>query len=259
MQDRYSGDVGDFGKFGLLRHLVNDTAYCLGINWYLFPNEKRNEDGKFIHYLSDTQYQACDTELLNKLKNIVSNKRTVSALEKSQLFRCSTRYFSDGVDFYSQSPGQTKSNKSRRLLLRKNWQEKATTALSSCNVIFLDPDNGLEIDSCKSLNQKKSGKYAYFDEINQFHKGKIFTVIYHHLNRHKNHGTHQEQIRTRAQELAKHINPVDTVYCLRYTPYSPRAFFILSTEGASKIVADKLYSFRNSAWGQYWDNYYECK
>jgi len=30
MQDRYSGDVGDFGKFGLLRHLVNDTGYRLG-------------------------------------------------------------------------------------------------------------------------------------------------------------------------------------------------------------------------------------
>ena len=26
MQDRYAGDVGDFGKFGLLRHLCGETA-----------------------------------------------------------------------------------------------------------------------------------------------------------------------------------------------------------------------------------------
>jgi hypothetical protein len=52
MQDRYSGDVGDFGKFGLLRHILNGSQLKLGINWYLFPNEDHNEDGRFINYLS---------------------------------------------------------------------------------------------------------------------------------------------------------------------------------------------------------------
>ncbi len=227
MQDRYSGDVGDFGKFGLLRHLLNGSKYRLGINWYLYPTEQHNEDGKFIRYLSSQQYKKCDKELHQKLNDVVANTRYVKALENAQLFICRTNYFSNIVDFYPEYPGQTKANKDKRLLLRKEWQNKAISTLSACNVLFLDPDNGLEIDSCKSLSMKKSGKFAYFDEINKFHKDKAFTVIYQHLNRHRNHGTHTEQIQNRAHELKDKISSVHAVHCLRYTPYSPRAFFIL--------------------------------
>jgi hypothetical protein len=34
MQNRYVGDIGDFGKFGLLR-FIEDTGLRIGINWYL--------------------------------------------------------------------------------------------------------------------------------------------------------------------------------------------------------------------------------
>lgn len=258
MQDRYSGDVGDFGKFGLLRHLLNGTKYHLGINWYLYPNEKHNEDGKFIRYLTNPQYRQCDVELHQKLKSVVSNTRCINALENAQLFNCETSYFSNAVDFYPDFPDQTKANKEKRLLLRTEWQSKAISALSDSNVLFLDPDNGLEIDSCKSLNQKKSGKFAYFNEINKFHKGKAFTVIYHHLNRHKNHGTHTEQIKNRAHELKRNIESVHTVHCLRYTPYSPRVFFILTTGQVNNEITGKLSNFNTGCWGRYWDNYYEC-
>jgi len=177
VQNRYSGDVGDFGKFGLLRHLLNDSQYSLGINWYLFPDEGHNEDGKFTRYLLNPDFELCDSGLHNKLKTVVSNKRCVQALEKSNLFRCKTTYFSNTVDFYTDFPSQTKKNKETRLSLRKKWQANTIANLSNSNVLFIDPDNGLQIESCKSLNQKKSGKFAYFNEISKFHEGKAFTVI----------------------------------------------------------------------------------
>src|ERR1700684_4163658 len=40
MQDRYVGDVGDFGKFGLLRALCGEShplPLKLGVVWYRFP------------------------------------------------------------------------------------------------------------------------------------------------------------------------------------------------------------------------------
>lgn len=259
MQDRYSGDVGDFGKFGLLRHLLNDSEYSLGVNWYLFPNEQHNEDGKFIKYLSSQEYKQCDKELHEKLKSVVANTRCVSALENANLFNCQTTYFSNIVDFYPKYPGQTKVNKEKRLSLRNTWKDLAISTLATNNVLFLDPDNGLEVDSCKSLNQKRSGKFTFFDEINKFHQGKAFTVIYHHLNRHKNHGTHVEQIQNRAQELKDKIDPVHTVFCLRYTPYSPRVFFILATANVMSEIKMKLNNFMGGNWGQYWGSYYECK
>lgn len=40
MQDRYVGDIGDFGKYGLLRALcAHDLS--LGVVWYLVPDESR--------------------------------------------------------------------------------------------------------------------------------------------------------------------------------------------------------------------------
>ena len=263
MQNRYSGDVGDFGKFGLIRHLVNDSKYHLGINWYLHPDEGHNDDGKFVEYLSGSKYKECDEELHKKLKAVVlQNKRAIKTLEDAQLFNCRTSYFSDNLDFYSKFSSQSKSDKEKRLVLRKEWQDRAISKLSNSNVLFLDPDNGLEIASCKSLNQKKSSKFAYFDEINRFHGGKAFTLIYHHLNRHKDHGTHSEQIKQRSHELKNKINSVETVYCLRYTPYSPRAFFILATEPVNIEIKKKLNTFlgknEKSRWARYWDNYFEC-
>ena len=39
MQNRYTGDIGDFGKLGLLRQL-RQTGLSIGVNWYLTPDER---------------------------------------------------------------------------------------------------------------------------------------------------------------------------------------------------------------------------
>lgn len=35
MQDKYVGDIGDFGKYALLKHMRNEMDLSLGIVWYL--------------------------------------------------------------------------------------------------------------------------------------------------------------------------------------------------------------------------------
>lgn len=66
MQDKYTGDVGDFGKFGLLRVLCgqNDAStLSLGVVWYLAAIESPNNDGKHIKYLLDPppqEFSDCD-------------------------------------------------------------------------------------------------------------------------------------------------------------------------------------------------------
>jgi hypothetical protein len=44
MQDRYAGDIGDFVKLGLIRHLADPVSNggmgsTVGLNWYLAPDE----------------------------------------------------------------------------------------------------------------------------------------------------------------------------------------------------------------------------
>lgn len=84
MQNRYAGDVGDFGKLGLLRQLTS-SQLNIGVNWYLAPDESHNADGKHIGYIQDTRYNGCDDSLRNSLKEIVNGQRSVSALETMYL------------------------------------------------------------------------------------------------------------------------------------------------------------------------------
>src|ERR1035441_1110889 len=57
MQDRYAGDVGDFGKLGLLRHLCGRASphthptLAPGVIWYRVADETHNGDGRHISYL----------------------------------------------------------------------------------------------------------------------------------------------------------------------------------------------------------------
>lgn len=96
MQNRYTGDVGDFGKYGLLRFLfMPELGGCdlqLGVNWYLVPNENHNNDGKHITYLNYIEpkkinfYKDCDPPLYSELKAIVSeNRRSVDRIEGAHI------------------------------------------------------------------------------------------------------------------------------------------------------------------------------
>ena len=84
MQNRYAGDVGDFGKLGLLRGLTS-SQLDIGVNWYLTPDENHNADGKHIGYITDTRYKGCDDSLRNSLEKIVEGERSVSSLEAMDL------------------------------------------------------------------------------------------------------------------------------------------------------------------------------
>ena len=48
MQDRYAGDIGDFGKFGLLKELSH-RGLSIGVNWYktLPLKSEKKADGTF--------------------------------------------------------------------------------------------------------------------------------------------------------------------------------------------------------------------
>ena len=83
MQNKYVGDIGDFGKYGLLRALTghqttsaSEPHLTLGVVWYLFPNETTTADGKFIGYLrrtaaNDTKFRDCDRPLYDTLRCLV--------------------------------------------------------------------------------------------------------------------------------------------------------------------------------------------
>ena len=105
MQDRYAGDVGDFLKFGLLRHLVGQpdsgVPMRLGVVWYRTADESHNADGKHIAYLTQGHPTAellrpMDPDLHLRLASIVSvPERSVRALERAAVTGPNVAFFAD--------------------------------------------------------------------------------------------------------------------------------------------------------------------
>ena len=51
MQDRYTGDIGDFGLLRALVRKGHEAERKLGIIWYLVPDETRSTEGNLTAYL----------------------------------------------------------------------------------------------------------------------------------------------------------------------------------------------------------------
>ena len=91
-------------------------------------------------------------------------------------------------------------------------------------------------------------------EISELMKDKDVMIVYHHLSR---NGTHEKQISIKASELREHIAPTGRIFALRFRPYSPRAYFIITNRLAENRVRQSFLSFMQSTYGKHWDSYYE--
>ena len=63
MQDRYAGDVGDYGKLALLRRLCKPN-FRLGIVWYTTTIPENNADGKHVNF---SHLRHLDEEVFDRL------------------------------------------------------------------------------------------------------------------------------------------------------------------------------------------------
>ncbi len=252
MQDRYAGDIGDFGKFYLLRKLFDSTKYQIGVVWYLFPNEDHNSDGLHIGYLCSEEYRRYDGELIEKLTNVVKEicGRSVSLLENQHVLPENTVFYSEYLKCYDKNQESKNREESRR-----EWLSSALSKVSDCNVIFLDPDNGLEVKSVKSKARKTAGKYVFYDEVINFFKNENtkVCVVYHHLSR---NGTHESQMKDRMKALCEHISDEIsdfTVFAIRFRPFSPRAFFIIAKKSEEGKIESKLSTILKGIDESKWD------
>ena len=103
MKDQYVGDINDFAKFALLRHLAGSTgnAFRVGVVWYLTPNDDRLRDGNKTKYLCGRKarlYSSVEPYVFETLRSLVSSgRRTVDHLSACGLLPPTTSYFSEPV------------------------------------------------------------------------------------------------------------------------------------------------------------------
>ena len=70
MKNQYFGDVGDYGKYGLLRFIAK-RGVTIAVNWYLTPDDQSN-DGNIRGYLTNDRDRKYDPELFDVMTGIVN-------------------------------------------------------------------------------------------------------------------------------------------------------------------------------------------
>lgn len=66
--------------------------------------------------------------------------------------------------------------------LRKKWHEKALEKLCGSEIVFLDPDNGLQVLST-SLTSEKGNKYIGYKELEDYFNLGTSIIFYNHRER----------------------------------------------------------------------------
>lgn len=210
MQNRYSGDIGDYIKLALLRGISEGRR--LGVAWFLYPDEGHNSDGKHTAYLSNpTTWRHLDPPLFDRLGEVVRCERSVQALQRTF----------DKEAHFATEPVPTDLTAAERSAARKHWFERNLRHLSQCDFVFADPDNGLVGDEDWRRKTSSFGKQMPLSEARAFSAGRC-AVIYHHNSRFK--GGHDAEVDSwlRALEMP--------AIAVRATAYSCRTFFVINPD-----------------------------
>lgn len=238
MQSRYTGDIGDFGKFLLLKHLFPHQP--IATIWYLYPGESHNTDGRYtVEEGNTTIYRNCyaiDPHMSNIFNTIHSSfERHIDLFETFDVLNNGC-YFSEEV-------------LGKREDYRIQWLERAVAFVKNqqCSVVCLDPDNGIEPSSMKKLSILKQGKYAKYAEIEQFFalERVDHVVIYQHFNRLKKH---EEQMKFAKEKFEMLYKGRAKVNIIRHNPVQARFYIILSKiplyDEAQQSILDLRYGER---------------
>jgi len=223
MKNQYFGDINDYRKYGLLRLLTGgriETAVC----WMLTPDDGRG-DGGFTGYLEQPEgWRHYDPELFDHVHESVLQRglRDVSEIENSDLLPSCT-FLSDVV------PDESAN--------RVAYFQQLTELARGCDLVFFDPDNGIEVKS-KPCGRKGSCKYLYWREMEAFRKAGHSLLIYQHFPRVKR----DPFIQNKAEQLMERTG-AKGIFCFR-TSYV--AFFLVPQADSknyfrcrSEVVAER--------------------
>ena len=237
MQDRYAGDVGDFGKLGMLR-CMEDAGLKVGINWYLVGDESRNNDGKHIGYLKDEKYRGCDDELLASLNGMLEQgKRSVLEIERLNLLN-TQKYYHERISEPRTQIGITRSE----------WYKRGLVAMSGCDLVFLDPDNGM-LPKSVSRGSDKSIKYVLPEEIMGYYEAGHSVVFYSHRTR--------EQLDVYLERFADLFDEAERqgarIRGITFKRGTVRDYFFIMHEEHISQVEKALEKLLDSKWSQHFE------
>lgn len=153
MKDQYFGNRHDYIKYALLRRLTRDNGVRTAVCWMLTPPVEQKSGGQtsYLREPGARSYRPIDEELFYFLREAVyiREERAVSVIEESGLLH-DTIFYRDRLT----------DNAGHRTKFFKEFLRLA----EGCELIFFDPDYGLEPTNVR-YGQERSSKYLCRYEV----------------------------------------------------------------------------------------------
>lgn len=225
MKNQYFGDINDYKKYGLLRSIESASDLGLLVAWMLTPDDG-STDGEFIKYLGEPEkWGIYDSHLYEGLVRLMgsSSVRSVSLIENSEIL--------NGCSFYSEYVPDTK-------LGREAWFSSLLNASKNHDLVFLDPDNGLEIKS-RPYGRKNSSKFLYWREVSDLWASGKSLLIYQHFIREKREAFIQHMLKS-LNDLAE--SSVVEAFS------TPHVVFLMALQPKHKHYREPIIDRVNGSW-----------
>jgi hypothetical protein len=169
MKNQYFADINDYRKLGLLRTLSGLGEIRTAVCWMLTSNDARS-DGRFTRYLEQPErWRACDPPLFDSLAACLAEpgKRAVTWAADHELLPAAC-YFADVLE--------------DGLTARRQYFDRFEALSAGSELVFFDPDNGLEVKSVRA-GGKNYSKYLAWPELERPYQSGKSVLLYQHFPR----------------------------------------------------------------------------
>jgi hypothetical protein len=169
MKNQYFGDINDYFKYGILKCFA-EAGFRIGVCWMLTPDSNIREGIK-IHYLDKyKKWRRFDPKLFDCLYSRMKLSKRCVEWAKDPSILPHSRFYNALVPITE--------------IARSSWFKDALNDLKYCDLIFFDPDRGIEVPSLRRTH-KVSSKYVYWDELKAAWDRGASLLIFQHYPREK--------------------------------------------------------------------------
>ena len=236
VRNSYVGDIGDFGKYGLLKALAGEDLR-LGVVWYLNEDEEKAKgDGGLTRYGHEDRQ--CDAQLLDAVEGLLQDRRVAAVRERAILPR-RTLFFETPLTFAGLPRGAPAAREHRR----RSWCLGALDAVREADLVFLDPDNGLTNREDQALGPKGQKYAATWELVPYLARGQSL-IVYHHQTR---EAPLQQQVNRWLELLRDERTGIDP-WAFSYRRQQVRVYFVIPAPRHRDVLLARSMAFAKSRW-----------
>ena len=224
MKHQYVGDINDYRKYALLRALSANGTNRIGVCWMLTPSDGSMDGNKLSYLAKPGQHRHFDPELFDILAHAAAepDRRRLQTIEDSGAIPEATYY-------NTMLPHEAEQ--------RAHYMADCRMTLAKANLVFFDPDNGIEVASSQR-GLRRSQKHVFLDELEAFYKEGKSILIYQHFPRRQRRdiviATRVQQLRGFAGDAAIWLfRTSDVVFFLLVHPESAARIAIAGMEASA--------------------------